>query len=123
MRVSKPTSHMVDIGPLDHALRLPTVARTSHGMKTICRSCRQPVTEEYFIAGFKAGEPNMILHESCCSDEPAVKRLGAANPFPSIQCECGEVWTQETHTVCPKCARWPVNTGKSLNEKFSKEVR
>ena len=43
--------------------------------------------------------------DSLCT---AVKRLGPASPFPSIQCECGEVWTQETHTVCPKCARWPV---------------
>ena len=84
MRISKPARRLVDIGPLDHAVRLPTAARTSHGMKTICRSCRKPVIEEYFIAGFKAGETNMILHETCCSDEPAVKRLGPANPFPSI---------------------------------------
>lgn len=31
----------------------------------------------------------------------------APNPFPPIHCECGETWTQEMHTVCPNCARWP----------------
>lgn len=30
----------------------------------------------------------------------------SANPFPPITCECGEVWTQEMYTVCPKCVRW-----------------
>ncbi len=34
-------------------------------------------------------------------------RRQQANPFPPIHCECGEVWTQEMHTVCPNCARWP----------------
>jgi hypothetical protein len=107
MRISKQTHRLVDIGPLDHALRLPTASRVLHAMKTICRACREPVTDEYFIAGFKAGENHMILHESCCADEPAVKRLGAPNPFPQIDCPCGETWTQELHTVCPRCARWP----------------
>ena len=31
----------------------------------------------------------------------------ATNPFPAIVCECGESWTQESHTVCPRCATWP----------------
>lgn len=33
--------------------------------------------------------------------------LAEEDPFPAITCECGEVWTQEMHTVCPKCASWP----------------
>jgi hypothetical protein len=38
------------------------------------------------------------------------KRTKTPDPFPPIQCECGEVWTQEMHTVCPNCARWPKRT-------------
>ena len=24
-----------------------------------------------------------------------------------VVCKCGEVWSQHTATVCPKCFRWP----------------
>jgi len=65
MKIIKPTTHLVDIGPLDNTLRLPTASRIKHGMKTICRRCGKPVTDEYFIVGFKKGFPNMIFHESC----------------------------------------------------------
>lgn len=29
------------------------------------------------------------------------------NPFPVLKCICGEEYTTEMHTVCPKCYRWP----------------
>jgi hypothetical protein len=38
------------------------------------------------------------------------------NPFPPIECVCGEVWTQEMHTVCPRCARWPARADTSDDE-------
>lgn len=25
----------------------------------------------------------------------------------NIQCVCGLTWSQHTHTVCPRCFRWP----------------
>ena len=57
------------IGRLDHALRLPTASRIKHGMKTICKICSQPITDEFFIGGFKGGERNMILHEACLTPD------------------------------------------------------
>ncbi len=29
-----------------------------------------------------------------------------SDPFPAINCDCGEFWTQEVHTVCPRCYSW-----------------
>ncbi len=76
MKIRKPTTHLVDIGPLDHCMKLPTASRIAHGMKTICRSCGEPVTDEFFIAGFKEGQSNLILHRVCISpDEPALIAL------------------------------------------------
>ena len=56
-----------NIGALDHTLRLPMAGRVRSGMKTICDRCRQPITDEFFIGGFKAGMHNMKFHE-CCVD-------------------------------------------------------
>jgi len=76
MRISRPTHRMVEIGPLDACLRLPTESRVRHGMKTICVACREPVTESTFIAGFLHGMPNMILHERCIPyDDPGLLAL------------------------------------------------
>ena len=58
----------VDIGPLDHALQLPMASRIRHGIKTICDACRKPITDAYFVAGFKQGHRNMMFHESCAVD-------------------------------------------------------
>ena len=65
MKIIKPTTHLVDIGPLDYIRRFPMAGRIKYDMKTICRRCGKPVTDEYFIGGFKKGFPNMIFHESC----------------------------------------------------------
>lgn len=65
MKILKQVTRAVEIGGLDNTLRLPTAARISAGMKTTCAACGKPVTDEFFITGFKAGHRNMILHESC----------------------------------------------------------
>lgn len=65
MKILKRITAKVDIGPLDATLKLPTAARESAGMKTICDACGNAITDEFFIAGFKKGHPNMKLHESC----------------------------------------------------------
>ena len=65
MKITVPTTKVKDIGLLDATLRLPTAGRIKRGMKTVCVVCHQPVTDPFFIAGFKAGHPNMIIHEAC----------------------------------------------------------
>ena len=65
MKIIVPTTKLKDIGELDATRRLPMAGRLRRKMKTICKSCGKPVTDEYFIAGFKKGLPNMIFHESC----------------------------------------------------------
>lgn len=64
-KIIVPTTKVKDIGALDHKLRLPTASRLAHGMKTTCKRCGKPITDEFFIAGFKAGMPNMLFHERC----------------------------------------------------------
>ena len=59
------TTRLTDIGELDGTKHLPTAGRIKAGMKTICIRCMEPVTDEFFVAGFKAGMPNMIFHEGC----------------------------------------------------------
>lgn len=59
----------VEIGPLDNTLRLPMAARRARGLKTVCVACGKPITDDFFIGGFKAGHPNMILHEACAALE------------------------------------------------------
>lgn len=64
-----------------------------------------------FLIGIGAGDPESCSVFECdtcdytriLNDEFAVTR----NPFQAIACECGETWTQEMHTVRPRCARWP----------------
>jgi hypothetical protein len=53
----------IDIGPLDHQVRLPMSGRT--GMSTVCDACGKPITDEFFIGGFQAGRKNLKLHEGC----------------------------------------------------------
>jgi hypothetical protein len=55
----------IDIGPLDHKVRLPMSSRIAAGMKTICDACGKPITDEFFIGGFQAGRKNLKLHEGC----------------------------------------------------------
>lgn len=65
MQIRVPTTRLKDIGPLDKVMRLPIMARRERGMKTTCSHCGKQVEEDYFIAGFKTGMANMILHEKC----------------------------------------------------------
>lgn len=65
MKIRVPTTRLKDIGPLDTVVRLPTASRKRHGMKTICKRCGRPIEDDNFIGGFKAGQPNVMLHESC----------------------------------------------------------
>jgi len=64
-KISVPTRKLKDIGKLDRTLKLPMHSRIKLGMKTICDRCKKPITDEYFIAGFKKGFPNMKFHEKC----------------------------------------------------------
>jgi len=64
-KIHVPTTKLKDIGELDATRRIPMVGRIKIGMKTICRRCKKPVTDDYFITGFKKGMPNMIFHEQC----------------------------------------------------------
>ena len=72
-----------NIGRLDHALRLPMAGRLRRGQRTVCKICGQPITDEFFIAGFRDGERNMLLHESCLTidDFP----LGWQYPEPEMR--------------------------------------
>jgi hypothetical protein len=71
MQVRKPTTRLTDIGRLDATLRLPTAGRIQKGMKTTCARCGKAITDPTFIAGFKAGHHNLMLHEACMpADEP-----------------------------------------------------
>lgn len=65
MKISVPTRKLKDIGKLDQIKKLPMAGRIRAGMKTICDRCRKPITDEYFVGGFKKGLPNMKFHESC----------------------------------------------------------
>ena len=65
MNILIPATVVKDIGRLDATLRLPTAPRTGHHMATICCICGQQIEDETFLAGFKLGYPNMILHEAC----------------------------------------------------------
>jgi len=75
MKIYKPTEHLADIGSLDHCVRLPTAGRIARGIKTTCKRCRKAVTQPFFIAGFKTGEPNMIFHAHCVVGESAYSAM------------------------------------------------
>lgn len=64
-KISVPTRRLKDIGKLDNIVRLPMSGRIKLGMKTICDRCRKPITDKYFVRGFKKGLPNMKFHEKC----------------------------------------------------------
>jgi hypothetical protein len=67
---------MVEIGPLDRALRLPMRLRILHGLKSLCAVCEEQITDEFMIAGFKAGHHNMMMHETCApADDSAIAAL------------------------------------------------
>lgn len=65
MKVIVPTTIVKDIGELDATIRLPMALRLKKGMKTTCDRCGKPITDPFFIGGFKAGRHNMLFHESC----------------------------------------------------------
>ena len=69
MKIRKPTTHLVEIGSLDKTIRFPTAPRKRCNQKTICMYCGKSVDDEYFIAGFKKGLPNMIFHERCLEED------------------------------------------------------
>ncbi len=67
MKIRVATTKLKEIGELDLVRRLPNAVRLRKGMETTCCRCGKPVTDEHFIAGFKAGYPNMIFHETCAA--------------------------------------------------------
>lgn len=68
MKVREQVWIKVEIGPLDHALRLETSGRKRLGMKTPCSKCGKPIEEDHFVGGFKKGHRNLLLHEDCCDE-------------------------------------------------------
>ncbi len=66
MKIIKDMPVSVDIGTLDHKIRLPVESRS--GMNIICDACRNPIEDKFFIGGFKTGHRNLILHESCAEE-------------------------------------------------------
>ncbi len=76
MKIRKPTTHLVDIGYLDVAARLPMSLRIRRGMKSPCCVCGQQITDEFMIAGFKKGHPNMMMHEACADgNDPEIRAV------------------------------------------------
>jgi hypothetical protein len=69
MKILVPAVVSRDIGPLDHAIRLPMSSRLAAGMSTKCDVCGTQIKDETFVAGFKAGRPNLKIHESCAVDQ------------------------------------------------------
>jgi hypothetical protein len=69
MKILKSMPVPVDIGPLDHKLRLPMAGRMARGMKTTCDACGKAITDEFFIGGFKTGHANLKLHEACADGQ------------------------------------------------------
>jgi len=69
MKIRKQTTSLVEIGPLDDVVWLPTAKRKRHYLGTVCCRCGCSVDGDYFALGFKAGQPNMILHEECIDPE------------------------------------------------------
>ncbi len=55
----------IEIGELDAAIRLPMMTRLLKGLVTKCDVCGEEITDEYFVGGFKSGQPNLKLHERC----------------------------------------------------------
>ena len=58
----------VEIGELDGTKRLPMAPRKEMGRVDKCAACGEVINDEYFVAGFKQGHPNMLLHEACVVD-------------------------------------------------------
>lgn len=87
MRILKMRPIAVEIGPLDRTVRLPMAARISVAMKTVCDACANPITDEYFIAGFKAGHVNMKFHEACARGEDPTWCYLCDRPKNDCACE------------------------------------
>lgn len=69
MKVLKDVPTSVEIGPLDGVIRLPMAGRKSRGVKSICDICRNGITDDFFIGGFKTGFRNMLFHERCADEQ------------------------------------------------------
>lgn len=76
MKIMKQVWKTYDIGPLDGFMILPMAGRIRAGMKSVCTACRKDITEETFLAGFKAGERNRLFHISCVPENERGKEYG-----------------------------------------------
>ena len=74
MEISCTVPGRKDIGPLDATIRLPMASRLKYGVKTVCAVCGKPITDEFFLGGFKKRHRNLMLHEAC-ADEQALSVL------------------------------------------------
>lgn len=57
------------IFPFDGIESLPMSGRLKHGIKSKCFFCKQDITDNTFVAGFKQGHKNVLMHESCHHEE------------------------------------------------------
>jgi hypothetical protein len=49
----------------DGTMLLPTKARSCVGMPTVCDSCRESITDEFFVGAIRQGVRNMKFHQAC----------------------------------------------------------
>lgn len=57
------------IFPLDGTESLPMAGRLKHGIKSLCFFCKCDITDETFVAGFKTGHKNVLMHQECFENE------------------------------------------------------
>jgi hypothetical protein len=57
------------IFPLDGTESLPMAGRLKRGIKSLCFFCKSDIVDETFVAGFKAGHKNVLMHQECFEEE------------------------------------------------------
>ena len=75
-----------EIGQVDWAKKMILAPRIKRGMKSQCAVCGKEITGEFFIAGFKAGQKNIMMHEAC---QPCEMRVFCL-PNDKVDREAGE---------------------------------
>ncbi len=96
-----------EIGQLDWAKKMILAPRIKRGMKSQCAVCGKEITGEFFIAGFKAGQKNMMMHEDC---QPyGVRVIAASNPIDQ-RAASAPLHPVVGQSNCPVCNK-PIEEG------------
>lgn len=69
------------IFPFDGTESLPMAGRIKRGMKSKCFFCKEDITDERFVAGFKTGHKNVLMHSSCFREEEALYNSSVVQPI------------------------------------------